>query len=68
MRKEPTDSIGPGLFRIYSMRVKIRVPIEGRVFRMTPPLTPTPPHSIITSLLLFKQKDDSGFGYCMWYE
>lgn len=32
MRKEHTYSIGPGLFRIYSMRVKIRVPVTGHVF------------------------------------
>ena len=30
MTKEPTVSIGPGLFRIYSMRVKIRVLFIGQ--------------------------------------
>lgn len=30
MRKEPTVSIGPGLFRIYSMCVKIRAPVSGQ--------------------------------------
>lgn len=45
MRKEPTISIGPGLFRIYSMCVKIGVHVSGQWCSRPNPLNPTPyPH------------------------
>lgn len=46
MRKEPTISIGPGLFRIYSMCVKIRVHVSGQWCSRPNPLNPTHPHPI----------------------
>lgn len=48
MIKEPTVSIGPGLFRIYSMCVKIRVPVFGQ--RCTQNPYPSPPPQAHPSL------------------
>lgn len=44
MRKEPTVPIGPGLFRIYSMCVKRRIPFFG----VNEALTPLPQPSFHT--------------------
>lgn len=50
MRKEPTVPIGPGLFRIYSMRVKPRIPFWwgggwGVRVGVNDALIPSPPYS-----------------------
>lgn len=57
MRKEPTVSVGPGLFRIYSMCVKRRVPL----FRDNDALTQTPTHPPIPQTPHFTTENSKPF-------